>query len=62
MNVDALRTLVKDEPSQELVYELRKGSPTLDDLNERFGKVAQDIDILTCFETQRTKTVVKDVI
>jgi hypothetical protein len=62
MNVDALRTLVKDEPSQELVYELRKGSPTLDDLNERFGTVAQDIDILTCFETQRTKTVVKDVI
>jgi hypothetical protein len=62
MDVDALKTLVKNEPTQELIYELRKESPTLQELNERFGDVARDIDILTCFETQKTNTVVYDVI
>jgi hypothetical protein len=62
MDVDALKTLVKNEPTQELIYELRKESPTLQELNERFGDVARDIDILTFFETQKTNTVVYDVI
>jgi hypothetical protein len=61
MNVDALRTLVKDEPPRQLIDELAPGSPTLEDLNDRFMNIAQDIDILTCFETRRTKTVVFDV-
>lgn len=42
-----------------LVAELQPDSPKLLDLNNRFGQMAQDIDILTCYETKETKTVVK---
>lgn len=59
--MDALRTLVKDEPPRHLIDELAPGSPTLEDLNERFINIAQDLDILTCFETRKTKTVVFEV-
>lgn len=63
MDVDVLRTIVKvNDPPRELIQEL--GQPTssiLNELNERFMRIAQEIEILACFETLETKTVVWDV-
>jgi hypothetical protein len=61
MQVDALRTLVKDEPPRQLVDELAYNSPTLTEMNERFVNIVGDLDMLTCFETVKTKTVAFDV-
>jgi hypothetical protein len=63
MDVQALRTLVgyPHTPSRQLIEELDPRSPTLNDMNERFMPIAQDIDILTCFETLMTKSVAFDV-
>lgn len=44
-----------------MVKELEPGSPSLRDLNERFTQFAKDIDILSCYETEATKTVVMSV-
>lgn len=62
MDVQALRTLVgyPHTPSRQLIEELDPRSPTLNDMNERFMPIAQDIDILTCFETLMTKSVAFD--
>lgn len=59
MNIDSLRTLVKGEPPETLVEELKRGSPTLNDLSNRFVTVAKDVAILTVFEGLRTRTVKK---
>lgn len=61
MNIDVLRTVVKNEPPKHLVEELAPDSPTLKEMNEAFMGIAKDIDILTCFETQKTKTLAWDV-
>lgn len=61
MNVEFLRAIVKNEPPEQLVNELAVRSPTLKELNERFKQVAHDIKILTCYETQKTKTLERDV-
>ena len=58
LNVDAISTLVKDNPTERLIEELRSESTTLTDLNQRFSQVAKDIDILTCYEAKHTKTIV----
>ena len=61
MNVDVLRSVVKNDPPKHLIEELSPDSPTLKEINERFEEIARDMDILTCFETQKTKTLVRDV-
>jgi hypothetical protein len=58
LNITALQTLVKGEATQELVGELREGSPTLNNMNQKFIHVARDIDILTCYENKKTKTLI----
>ncbi|KAK8255637.1 ankyrin repeat-containing domain protein [Phyllosticta capitalensis] len=58
LDVTALQTLVEGTPPQTMVTELKPGSPTLQKLNTGFKKIAQDIDILTLYETRTTKTVV----
>lgn len=59
LNINALQTLVKQKPTETLVMELKAGSPTLTDLNNRFAHFARDINILTCYETIMTKTVIE---
>ncbi|KAF2964665.1 hypothetical protein GQX73_g8898 [Xylaria multiplex] len=59
MNIKALEALVQGEPPQTLVRELERGSPTLQDLAERFPRVLGDIPVLTVFETKKTQTVEK---
>jgi hypothetical protein len=58
LNVTALKTLVKGEPSEKLIDELRPDSGTLTDLNRGFVHIAGDIEILTCYETRPTKTAI----
>ncbi len=59
LNIVALETLVKGKPSRKLIAELEAGSPTLTDLNDRFKNIARDVDILTFYETQPTRTAVE---
>lgn len=61
MDVTALQNVVKNSPPEQLVEELRPESETLKLLNEGFSRTAQDIDILTCYETRPTKTMAFDV-
>lgn len=61
MNIDALRTVVKNEPPKHLIEELAPESPTLKEMNEAFMEIAKDIDILTCYETESTRTLAWDV-
>lgn len=61
MDTQALRAIAKDSPAQELIAELQPDSEALKQLNEDFFGVAHDIDILTCYETQHTRTMVFDV-
>ncbi|GME51663.1 hypothetical protein M1813_007436 [Neofusicoccum parvum] len=55
-----LETLVKGRVTQQLVTELKTDSPTLRDLSARFIPIAKEIEILTCYETMETKTVVQE--
>ena len=59
LQTTALETLVKSQPTEEMLRELRARSPTLNDLNDKFRFVANDINILTCFELLQTKTAVE---
>jgi hypothetical protein len=56
LEVGALEWLVKSQPTQNLIRELKFGSPTTRALNDEFGKVAHRIPIVTCYETRQTKT------
>jgi hypothetical protein len=58
LNIAALQTLVKGTATEQLILELRAESRTLTDINQRFAFIARDIDILTCYETQPTKTAI----
>ncbi|KAF9875383.1 hypothetical protein CkaCkLH20_07203 [Colletotrichum karsti] len=59
LDVQALQSLVKQTPSKQLVSELERNSPTLRDLNSRFRRFGDEIDILTCYEMKQTKTVME---
>lgn len=61
MNVDVLRSVVKNEPPKQLIEELAPDSPTLKEINVQFMEISRDIDILTCLETLKTKTLVWNV-
>jgi hypothetical protein len=59
MDVTALAKLLKSQPPLALISELHQDSPTLRRLNDDFREVAGGIRIITCYETQRTRTVVE---
>jgi hypothetical protein len=61
MDVDALRTMIKDEPPKQLIEELAPNSALLRRLHSAFRKVSESIQILSVFETLKTATVVYDV-
>jgi hypothetical protein len=61
MNIDALRTVIKNEPPQRLIDELEPNSGILRDLHSRFRRVSDDIQILSVYELQKTATVVYNV-
>ncbi|KAI9767149.1 MAG: hypothetical protein M1839_004622 [Geoglossum umbratile] len=44
---------------EDLVRELKAGSPTLVDLDDKFGRVATEVDILSCLESKQTKTAIE---
>ncbi|KAK3111288.1 hypothetical protein LTR53_013613 [Teratosphaeriaceae sp. CCFEE 6253] len=55
----ALAEIVRGRPSQELVNELRRNSPTLRGLAGRFKANCSDLIVHTYYEDRMTKTVVK---
>ncbi|OBT80115.1 hypothetical protein VF21_01204 [Pseudogymnoascus sp. 05NY08] len=57
LEVTALETLVKGRPTQTLISELKRESPTLTGLSERFWHVAKDMTIHTYYESRPTSTV-----
>ncbi|KFX91076.1 hypothetical protein V490_06092 [Pseudogymnoascus sp. VKM F-3557] len=57
LEVTALETLVKARPTQTLISELKRESPTLLGLAERFRHVASDMTIHTYYESRPTNTV-----
>jgi len=58
LNVAAMQTLVKGKAPERLVNELSESSAVLREINTRFGRIARDTDILSCFETKPTKTAI----
>ncbi|KAL8783807.1 MAG: hypothetical protein Q9195_009274 [Heterodermia aff. obscurata] len=59
LEIRALETLVKTQPGEDIVRELKAESPTLTELNDKFRYVAENIDILTCYEMIPTKTAMQ---
>lgn len=57
LEVTALETLVKGRPTQTLISELKRESPTLTGLSERFRHVVKDMTIHTYYESRPTSTV-----
>lgn len=54
----ALETLVKGQPSQEFIQELKPGSVVLEQLSNNFKRISTGIKILTVFERLPTPTAV----
>ncbi|KAL9046536.1 MAG: hypothetical protein Q9206_007057, partial [Seirophora lacunosa] len=59
LDTAALMSLVESKPTEDMIRELKAESPTLTELNERFGSVAENIDIVTCYEMKPTKTAME---
>lgn len=57
LETETLTTLVKKEPSRDIVEELRPDSPTLRDLNDQFRRLAGQMNIVTFYELATTPTV-----
>ena len=52
----AIERMVAQEPTKELIDELKEGSPMLNTLSERFPEAARHIKLVTCRETRETPT------
>jgi hypothetical protein len=61
MEIEALLTVIKDKPPQQLIHELGRNSPILKELNRLFIEASEQIQILSAFETLETATVEFDV-
>jgi hypothetical protein len=61
MDIEALKTMIKSDPPQQLVNEIGPESPTLKDMHDRFRRVSVHMQILSVYETLKTPTVVYDV-
>ncbi|KAK4198553.1 hypothetical protein QBC40DRAFT_331209 [Triangularia verruculosa] len=59
LEVAALETLVKGCPTQTLVSELKRDSPSLTDLYRRFRPCAKSLSIHSYYESRPTKTVIQ---
>jgi ankyrin repeat protein/pimeloyl-ACP methyl ester carboxylesterase len=57
LEITAIKTLVDGTPSEEIVQELKKQSPTLTRLNDDFRHLHGDLEILTIFELEDTPSV-----
>ncbi|KAL9015116.1 MAG: hypothetical protein Q9173_000256 [Seirophora scorigena] len=55
LHTTALETLVKSKPTEDMVRELKAGSFTLTELNDKFRFAAKDIDIVTLYELNMSK-------
>jgi hypothetical protein len=55
IDVDALRTLIQDEPPKQLIEELAPNSALLRRLHFAFRKVLGGIQISSVFETRRLR-------
>ena len=59
LDITAIETLVKGQPTEALIQELKAGSHTLEYLRDNFRHVAQEIEILSCYENEPTKTIIE---
>ncbi|KAI9704499.1 MAG: hypothetical protein M1820_005573 [Bogoriella megaspora] len=57
LEINALRTMVKGQPSEALVAELERESPTITNLSSCFRQVVKNTPILTLYEMHLTPTV-----
>ena len=57
LNVAAMQTLVEGRPSEDLIRELKRQSPTLTRLNADFKRLYGDFNILTIYEMRDTPSV-----
>lgn len=62
LNTSALETLVLSKPTEDMVKELKAESPTLTELSDKFRFVAENIDIVTCYEMKKTRTAMKVIL
>jgi hypothetical protein len=61
LNINALKTIIKDQPPEQLVSELAPNSSILEEMNQRFYKISDKIRILSIYELRKTKTVIWNV-
>jgi hypothetical protein len=61
MKIEALLTVIKGKPPQQLIHELDHDSSILQELNRSFIAASEGIQILSAFETHETPTVEYDV-
>lgn len=59
LHIDALETLVKSKPTEDIIRELKAESPTLTYLNINFCNVVSDVQIVSVYEKQLTPTVIQ---
>jgi hypothetical protein len=59
LNIAPMQTLAKGRPTEKLIDELSERSHTLVDINQRFARIANDIKILSCYETKPTKMAIE---
>ena len=59
LHIDALETLVESKPTEDIVRELKAGSPTLTYLNENFRNVVSDVQIVSVYEKRPTPTAIQ---
>jgi ankyrin repeat protein/pimeloyl-ACP methyl ester carboxylesterase len=57
LKADALAALVEQEPSRDIVDEVKPDSPTLRELNDQFGRLLGQMDIATFYELATTPTL-----
>jgi hypothetical protein len=61
LNIDALKTIIKDQPPEQLVTELAPNSSILEEMNQRFYNISNKIRILSIYELRKTKAVIWNV-
>ena len=59
LEIAAIKTLVDGTPSEDIVQELKKQSPTLTRLNDDFRHLHGNLEILTIFELEDTPSIVE---
>ena len=60
MELDAVLALVRGQPTQRLIEDLMPGSTLLENLNEEFKYVVEDVKVIACIELKLTPTARAD--